>query len=97
MVISDFVVELTLGKAELRSATAMPGALFVMMHGELQMPVWPVDSSDFLQQVFAGIGTSLLPTFLYVATGHNQQAQHILWWSRHLHALCCWVPHLSVL
>ena len=55
MVTSDFVVDQTLRRAELRSATTMPGALFVMMRGTLLMLMWPVDNWDFLQQVLARI------------------------------------------
>jgi len=58
MVTSDFVVDQTPGRAELRSATTTLGALFVMMHGELLMLWWPADSLDFLQQVFVLISTN---------------------------------------
>ena len=33
-------------KVELKSATTTTGALFVMMDGELLMPVWLVDRQD---------------------------------------------------
>ena len=60
MVTSDFGVDRTPGRAELRSATTTHGALFVMMHGELLMLWWPADSSDFLQQVFVPISTNYM-------------------------------------
>ena len=55
MVTSDFVVDQTPGRAELRSATTCNGAQFAMMHGELLMLTWPVDSLVSLQQVFIKI------------------------------------------
>ena len=38
-------------KVELKSATTTSGVLFVMIVGELLMPVWLVDRLDFLLQV----------------------------------------------
>ena len=48
---SDFVVDQTLAKAELRYATTMYGAQCVMISGILLMLTWPADSWDLLQQV----------------------------------------------
>jgi len=48
---SDSRVAQTLVRVELRSATTTSGALFVMMHGELLMLMWPADSLVSLQQV----------------------------------------------
>ena len=51
MVISGFVGEGILARAELRFATIMHGALCVMTCGGLLTPMWPADSLDFLQLV----------------------------------------------
>ena len=50
-VISDFVEDETLLKAELRSVSKTSGAQFVMTHGILQTLQLSVPSSDFLQEV----------------------------------------------
>ena len=51
MVTSGFVVGLQLVKVVWRSVTTMPGALCVMISGELQMPMWPVDNLASLASV----------------------------------------------
>ena len=45
---SDSEVGLQQVKVVWRFATIMPGAQCVMTSGELLMPMWPVDSWDFL-------------------------------------------------
>ena len=82
MVTSDFVVDQTPQRAELRSATTMHGALFVMMHGELLMLWWPVDSLVSLQQVFIKISILIniykisvslqMTKSLFMQVGHHQ-------------------------
>jgi len=54
-VTSDFVMDQTLVRVELRYATTMYGVPCVMTSGERLMLMWPVDSLDLLQQVRCGI------------------------------------------
>ena len=51
MVTSDFRVEQTPVKVELRSVTTTSGVLCVMTSGGLLMQMWPADNWDCHQQV----------------------------------------------
>ena len=51
MVISDFVVDKTIQRAELRSVSTISGAQFVMIHGQPVMVMWSADSLDSPQMV----------------------------------------------
>ena len=51
MVMSDFVMDKALLRAELRSASTTSGAQFVMIFGQMMMAMWSADSLDSLQLV----------------------------------------------
>ena len=63
-------------KVELKSATTTTGALFVMMDGELLMPVWLVDRQDSSLKVWTGFMNSTLRwRFLAMHDLHLQELQ----------------------